>query len=447
MNYIETNFNDDREYTPDSFHEIYMIRRTSRIKYWTFGLLFALIGAAFLPWTQNIRSKGKVTTLRQEQRPQGVNSAISGRVAKWYVKEGDFVQKGDTIAQLQEVKAEYLDPNLLARTQEQIIAKRSAATSYQDKAQTADQQYSATQEGLKLKVQQLQNKIIQAKQKLRADSTDMMAARNEANIASEQFSRQKQMYEQGLASLTQLEQRNQAYQNAQAKKMSAEIKYVNSKQDVVNLGLELNSTRQEYTEKLSKISGDRFQSLSQISSYEADIAKLENQYSSYKLRNELYFVVAPQSGQITKAAKAGVAEIVKEGEELVEIVPTNIDVAVEIFVKPLDIPLVNEGEKVMLLFDGYPGIVFSGWPRQSFGTFSGKVLAISNTVNEDGLFRVLLSPNPDDRKWPNTVRLGTAADTFTLLKDVPLIYELWRNINGFPPEYYKATKKDDVKEK
>ena len=25
-----------------------------------------------------------------------------------------------------------------------------------------------------------------------------------------------------------------------------------------------------------------------------------------------------------------------------------------------------------------------------------------------------------------------------LLKDVPIWYELWRQINGFPPEYYKV---------
>jgi adhesin transport system membrane fusion protein len=26
-----------------------------------------------------------------------------------------------------------------------------------------------------------------------------------------------------------------------------------------------------------------------------------------------------------------------------------------------------------------------------------------------------------------------------LLSDVPIWYELWRNINGFPPDYYKET--------
>jgi hypothetical protein len=39
--------------------------------------------------------KGAVTTLKPNQRPQSIQSVISGRIEKWYVKEGDFVK--DTI--------------------------------------------------------------------------------------------------------------------------------------------------------------------------------------------------------------------------------------------------------------------------------------------------------------------------------------------------------------
>ena len=33
-----------------------------------------------LPWTQNIRAKGQVTTLRPDQRPQTIHSIIAGRI-------------------------------------------------------------------------------------------------------------------------------------------------------------------------------------------------------------------------------------------------------------------------------------------------------------------------------------------------------------------------------
>jgi multidrug resistance efflux pump len=437
MNYIETIFEEENlDKTPVSFREIYQVQKRSRLNYWIYGLLIAIIFSAFLPWTQNIRSKAKVTTLQQENRPQVVNSAIGGRVAQWYVKEGDIVKAGDTLARLQETKVEYLDPQLLNRTRQQILAKTEANKNYVGKASTAGQQTSALMEALRLKVSQVQNKIQQTNAKVRADSADLVAARIALDIAKEQLKRQTELYQKGLVSLTQYEQRNQNFQNALAKQTSAEIKLMNTKQDLANLALELNGTRQEYAEKMSKVEGDRFQSLSQISSGEADIAKLENQFNNYKLRNDMYYILAPQAGQVTRVSQAGIGEIIKEGEEVLEIVPTTIKMAIEMFVKPMDIPLLQTQQKVRLIFDGYPAIIFSGWPQQSFGTFGGKVVAISNTVTTEGTFRILVAPDPNDRPWPPTLRFGTAADTFTLLKDVPIIYEIWRTINGFPPDYY-----------
>ena len=78
-------------------------------------LLFIFSGVIliilFLPWTQNIQTKGKVTTLNPGQRPQSIEATIAGRIDKWYVREGQFVKKGDTIMQISEVKSEYFDPN------------------------------------------------------------------------------------------------------------------------------------------------------------------------------------------------------------------------------------------------------------------------------------------------------------------------------------------------
>ncbi|MFY7651517.1 MAG: HlyD family secretion protein, partial [Chitinophagaceae bacterium] len=198
------------------------------------------------------------------------------------------------------------------------------------------------------------------------------------------------------------------------------------------------SAIQEYTDKIAKADGDRFSSLSNIASTEAEVSKMENIFANYDARNQFYFIRAPQSGQITKAKKAGIGEVLKEGEMIVEIVPTKHQLAVEMFVDPMDLPLISIGQKVRFIFDGFPVIVFSGWPQYSYGTFGGKVVAIETSVSVNGKFRVLVSEDPDDKKWPEQLRLGGGANGIALLKDVRVYYELWRNINGFPPEYYKA---------
>ena len=196
-------------------------------------------------------------------------------------------------------------------------------SSYKDKAGTADLQIDALTQGRALKISQIDNKLRQQRMKVQADSMDLIAAANDLSIATKQFARQKNMYDSGLVSLTQLEQRNMGYQNAIAKKTSADIKFLNARQELGVLQLEMNGAMQDYNEKISKASGDKFQSLSQIATGEADISKLQNQYTNYDIRSKLYFITAPQSGQIVKAKKAGIGEIVKDGEMIVEIVPDN----------------------------------------------------------------------------------------------------------------------------
>ena len=79
-------------YKLQSTEKIYFsgYHRHENVDYCIIILLFCVL---FLPWTQNIRATGTVTTLYQDQRPQQLNAIIPGRIVKWYVKEGDFVKK------------------------------------------------------------------------------------------------------------------------------------------------------------------------------------------------------------------------------------------------------------------------------------------------------------------------------------------------------------------
>jgi hypothetical protein len=318
-----------------------------------------------------------------------------------------------------------------------LTAKQQSIGYYKNKAAATSSQINALQEALQLKLVQLFNKLRQVNLKIQSDSMDLIAATNDLNIATKQLSRQRALYDSGLVSLTQLEQRNQYYQNALAKKIGAENKLANSRQEYTITQVEMNSARQEYAEKISKAEGERMQSMSEIASGQGEIAKLENQYSNYNIRSGMYYITAPQSGQVIKAKKAGIGEIVKESEMLLEIVPDKIQYAVEIFVKPVDLPLVSRGQKVRFLFDGFPAIVFSGWPEASYGTFGGMITAVESSVSSNGLFRVLVTEDKADKPWPAELKIGTGVQAMALLKNVPIWYELWRNINGFPPDYYK----------
>jgi len=408
---------------------IYLEGKRSRVRYWLLGTTILALIILFLPWTQNIRTRGKVTTLRQEHRPQQLNSIIAGRIIKWYVKEGDFVHAGDTVAQLAEVKDSYLDPKLLERTRDQVIAKQSGVAYYSTKIAAIDAQIVAMEQTLTLKTRQLKLKVV-------ADSMEAAAAANDHRIAEEQLRRQRIMKDSGLASTLQLEQRIQAVQNMLAKKISTETKFLNTR-------TELMQVQQEFFEKLAKARGEKASAGSDIASTQAEIAKLDNQYANYAIRNGMYYLLAPQDGQVTQAAKSGINEIVKEGDKIAEIIPTQVEHAVELFVRPVDLPLLSTGQTVRFLFDGYPAIVFSGWPKASYGTFSGKIVAIENSTSDNGMFRILVAPDNNIKPWPSTLKMGAGAYGIALLNTVPIWYELWRNVNGFPPDFYVGKKEKD----
>lgn len=432
--------NVEHEYQSSSlncFKKVYKVDKPTRSRRWLYGLLLLAVLVMFLPWTQNIRGTGTVTTLRQEQRPQELNTIIAGRVVKWHVKEGDFVKQGDTILQLGEVKVDYFDPKLLDRTAKQIEAKRQGIEGYRSKAGTAEVQVSALIEARILKLQSLDNKIQQQRLKLASDSADLVAANNELQVTSRQIEAARVMLDSGAISLTDFERRKLSFQNALAKRTSAENKVMTARQELTNLFIEKNSTVQDYADKIAKAEGDKFGSLSNLASTEAEVAKLENLYSSYDIRNQLYYIRAPQDGQVVKAMKAGIGEMLKEGDMIVEIVPDHVQYAVEMYIAPMDLPLVAIGQKVRFVFDGFPAIVFSGWPQSSYGTFGGRVSAVESSVSVNGKFRVLVVEDPEEKKWPLALKQGGGASGIALLKNVPVFYELWRNINGFPPDYYK----------
>lgn len=412
-------------------------RHSDKLLLRTLATLFLIaLLAMFLPWTQNIRSRGNVTALRPDQRPQTIHSVIAGRIEKWYVQEGDLVHKGDTILFISEIKDEYFDPQLLSRTEQQIKAKEQTVDSYIEKVKALDAQITALLQTRTLKMEQAKNKLVQANLKVQSDSIDLKAAVINHEIAVEQFRRGEQMYKEGLKSLTDLEGRKLKMQEAEAKKIAQENKLLTSANEVLNARIDLTAIEAEFRDKISKAESDKYTAMSMLYDSEAIVTKMQNQYMNYSVRSGFYYITAPQDGYVTKAIQTGIGETVKEGAGIVSIMPAKYDLAVEMYVRPIDLPLVQKGSHVRIQFDGWPAVVFSGWPNVSYGTYGGEVFAIDNFISDNGQYRVLVVPDPNDHPWPDALRVGAGTNNMALLKDVPIWYELWRQVNGFPPDYY-----------
>jgi hypothetical protein len=282
-----------------------------------------------------------------------------------------------------------------------------------------------------------------------SDSAEIISAEVDYQVAVQQLSRAKEMYARGIITLVEFEKRSQQFNKALAVLTEKQQKFQNSKQDVIICSIEMNSTRQDAADKIFKARGEIASAQSEIASTSGDLSKNRNQLSNYEIRGSQRWLIAPQNGQLVKAKKSGINEMVKEGDMIAEIVPTTFNYAAELFISPMDLVLVNKGQRVTLIFDGFPAMVFSGWPAASYGIFVGEVTAVETNLSENGKFRVLVTQNSTERQWPSELKIGTGVQGFALLKNVSIWYELWRQINGFPPEYYKkaSSSKPEIKKK
>jgi multidrug efflux pump subunit AcrA (membrane-fusion protein) len=183
---------------------------------------------------------------------------------------------------------------------------------------------------------------------------------------------------------------------------------------------DMESARVRYKEYLSKQAAAE----AKIAPKEIGLTRLSRQ-----------IVRAPRDGMILDITAADKATLVKEGDVLATLAPTQIRRAVEISVTGLDAALIMAGRPARVVFEGWPAVQFSGWPAVAVGTFPGIVQSIDPVVSPDGRFGVVIVETPEE-PWPSGqfLRPGGKARGWVLLGEVRLGYELWRRLNNFPPE-------------
>ncbi|MCA9246799.1 MAG: HlyD family efflux transporter periplasmic adaptor subunit, partial [Planctomycetales bacterium] len=192
------------------------------------------------------------------------------------------------------------------------------------------------------------------------------------------------------------------------------------------------------TAALRKSTADIAKAESDVAKAESDLTKAEKELLDTETkvaRQRSQRIVAPFDGFVTRITPNQSSQVLKEGEAICVIVPDSADRAVQVWLDGNDAPLVEPGRHVRLQFEGWPAVQFAGWPSVAVGTFGGTVVSVDATDDGKGKFRVLVRPDPQDPTWPSQrfLRQGVRANGWVLLEQVPLWYEIWRNMNGFPP--------------
>lgn len=415
-------------------------------------IILSFILFLFLPWRQTVTGEGKVTVFSPMQRPQVISSQIDAQISKWHINEGQVVNKGDLLLELIEVNAKYLDKNQLTRLEGQKIAaldKRSATerliTSLEQQIGSLTRLQDAAMPNADLKIQQ-------STDKLRASTQKYKAAEQSFKTAELNFSRRKQLFDKGLSSRRDYELAELKFIETKAELEGAEAQLDIANRAIAMSQLDLSQVSAETSLKIQEAEAKLAQSYEKRANINSDVFKLEIEISNFESRISQRKVYAPVDGQVVRIKTLGQAEIIKAGSELATIVPTTIDQAVELYISDYFVPLVSIGREVRLQFSGWPALQFSGWPSAAMGTFAGKITAIDASADAQNRYRILIQPDyqkigdNQDLDWPSPdiLRPGTKALGWVILDEVPMWYELWRILNGFPPTIMYSPSKTGV---
>ncbi|MDF3820784.1 HlyD family efflux transporter periplasmic adaptor subunit [Leptospira sp. 96542] len=380
----------------------------------------------YVPWQQTTMGFGRVVAYAPLDRQQVIESPISGRVVKWHVHEGSRVMKGDPIIDISDN-----DPNFINRIREEknaLLQRLEAARTREDSIRS---RIYSLRSSMGSAVNAADSRRMMAKDRVRSNEQAVDAAKAALKTASLNLDRQKQLLEKGLTSKRSLELAELDYANAETGLDRARAAYDAAVKEERALSSDTGKAQQDGEASINDARAALAQAQSEVARVLEELPKLEARLS----RQENQEIFAPRDGIIMRILVNPDTQQLKEGDGVAILVPDSEDKAVELFISGNDIPLVGEGRKVRLQFQGYPVLQISGWPETAVGTFGGVVKLVDVTDNGSGNFRCLVVPDLEDRKWPSSryLRQGVRAKGWIFLNRVSVGYELWRRFNDFPP--------------
>ena len=403
---------------------------------------------AFVPWQQTLNCRGMVVAFSPVERLQVLTARVSGQIRTWHVVEGSRVKMNDPVvdiedndpdlAQRLEAQRAFLEGRLVAGRDE--VAELTAAAKAQEGARDAAVKAAeANRDAAKKAIEVAQQAGANASfalgfERNRFETFDDLFTNPQFGGLESRLSRDEARMRADRAQ-TDVDRAAAEVQRAQAGLLTQESLVLQA--DAAGL-----SAIAVARSNLRKAEQNLF-------TIERELQEIANRIERFKAR----IVVAPCDGTVFRvSANVGQGgQYVKEGDELCTIVPDTNDRVVELYLDGLDAPLVRafadrtgQMPHVRLQFEGWPAVQFSGWPELAIGTFGGRIRQIDSAASPDGTFRVLVEPEQrlQGDVWPDAefLRQGNQAAGWVFLNRVPLGYEIWRRLNGFPPVLAPAAK-------
>jgi multidrug resistance efflux pump len=395
-------------------------------------LAVAIAAMTLAPWQQSAPGKGRVVAFVPQERQQTVTSNVKGVVARVAegVVEGSRVRQGEVILEIQPQAA-----NLVDQLRSQLLdlkAKLAAANAKADVYAQNSVDFAAARD---FAVQAAQELVSAAEAKLLAKRESVPGYQAKELQARLNYERQKGLFEKGIKSAVEVEKLKKDWDVARAELDSAEQEVIAAEKELAAKGQELEQKRREAQTKVDYALAMREDALGQAASAQKELRDVEIKLGELQRLT----IEAPRDGVIFRMPVFERGQAIKEGDSLFTLIPDTSERAVELWVSGNDAPLIRPGDHVRLQFEGWPAVQFAGWPSVAVGTFGGQVASVDAADNGQGSFRILVKSELEN-PWPSEryLRQGVRANGWVMLQEVRLGYEIWRQLNGFPPVVAEA---------
>ncbi len=390
-------------------------------------MAISIVAMLLLPWQQSAKGNGKVVAYMPQERQQTVTSPVKGvveRVAEG-LREGMRVKQGDFILEIEPNAANLQDQ--LQRQLQDLNAKLATANV---KSQVYAQNVVDFQAVQEAAVDAADELIAAAEAKWDAERSLLAGYEAKELQAKLNYERQRGLAGKGLKPEMEIEKLKKDWdvtkselESLRQKIEAAEGEWEAKKDERIQKEREA-KTKVDYARAMQQ------DALGQAATIQKEIRDLEIKVSEL----DRMTVCAPRDGTIFRMPVFERGQTLKEGDQLFTLVPDTSQRVVELWITGNDLPLVRRGDHVRLQFEGWPAVQFAGWPSVAVGTFGGEVAAVDPTDDGKGKFRVQVR-QASGEEWPSErfLRQGVRANGWVMLSRVRLGYEIWRQLNGFPP--------------
>lgn len=387
---------------------------------WIFVFATFLIWANVAKIDELVRGNGEIVPSGENQLVQNLEGGI---VAEILVNEAQLVKKGDILLKIENRKSEstYAQSKLKAQElQAQIYRLKAEATNselhidesftkkYPILSKREEKLYNINQEHLHSEISILDEQMYQIKSQLKESKTRVEDLERSLKFIKEEITINKPMVEKGVKSKID-------FLKLQREQNDIIERYNSSKELIPRLNSSLRETQTKISETKKRYMSEAQEKLNTLS---AELLQIKTKSDELQDQVQRTLVISPVNGHIQKLFVHTLGGVVKPGDDLVEVVPSDAALWVEVDVKPSDIAFIYLGQKAMVKITAYDFAIF--------GALEGEVVSISAdtlTDAKDNRFykvkiKTKISQFSNDRKIVLMPGMTVNADIITGKKTV-----------------------------